>query len=168
MKVSTSIDIDAPAERVWEIIGPGFGTVGEWASAVPESRPTGALGPHGAACSGRVCTVATPGFDELTEELTDYDPAARRLTYRAVHGMPSFVTDARNTWQALPRPGGGTTFTMQADVRVAGAGRLAAPFLRVHLGRIGRRTGHDLRTYAETGAVSRAKAVQARSSARTP
>ena len=168
MKVSTSIDIDTPAERVWEIIGPGFGQVGEWASAVPESRATDAPGPHGAVCSGRVCTVATPGFDELTEELTEYDPSTRRLTYRAVHGMPAFVTDARNTWQALPRPGGGTTFTMQADVQVAGIGRLVAPLLRVQLGRIGRRTGRDLKTYAETGTVSRAKAAQAHPAARTP
>jgi hypothetical protein len=167
MKVSASIDIDAPAEQVWEIIGPGFERVSDWASAIPESRATDAPGPNGAASTGRICTVAATGFDHLTEELTEYQPSAQRLTYRAAQGMPSFVTEARNTWQAEPRPGGGSTFTMQADMQVVGIARLMAPFLRLYLKRIGRRTSHDLKTYAETGSVSRAKTVQVHTSQTT-
>jgi hypothetical protein len=165
MRVSTSIDIDAPVEAVWEIIGPGFADVAEWASAVRASRPTSPTGPNGAPCAGRRCTVAATGFDQITEELTEYDPLRRRLTYRAAHGMPRIVTEARNTWQVLPRQGGGTRFTMDADVELHGTARLAAPVLRGYLLRMARRTADDLRIRAETGSVGPAGAARIRADA---
>ena len=82
--------------------------------------------------------------------------------------MPAFSTEALGTWQAGPRPGGGTTFTMQAAVQVVGIARLMAPFLRFYLKRIGRRTCHDLKTYAEFGPVSRAKTTQVHASQTRP
>jgi hypothetical protein len=154
MQIGTSIDIDAPAEQVWQIIGPGFADVSGWASAVETSRPSGGPGPGDAPCDGRICTVTATGFDHLTETLTHYDPATRSLTYRATRGMPRFVTLATNTWRVQPKPDGGSTFTMHATVHLAGVGRAVAPLLRGYLLRVGRRTAGDLKSYAETGHVS--------------
>ena len=177
MMVSTSIDIGATADEVWEVIGPGFARVSDWVSAIAASEATdearpGATGPGetglgGAPSSGRACRVASPGFDRITEELTAYDPAARRLSYHVAHGMPAFVIEASNTWQARALPDGRTEFTMDAEVELAGVGRVVGPFLRVYLSRIGRRTSRDLKAYIETGTPSRAKAIQSHASRRT-
>lgn len=153
MRISTRIEIDATADHVWEIIGPGFAHVGDWASAIPASRPMTGHGPGGAPCAGRVCDVAAPGVDEIVEELTEYDAEERRLSYRATRGMPGLVSAATNTWQARPGPGRGTTFTMDGDVRLRGAARLVAPFLRLYLSAVGRRTCHELKSYVETGSA---------------
>lgn len=167
MEITTSIDIGAPADRVWEIIGPGFADVSTWATAIPTSTAAGVPRPDGAPCEGRVCRVAAAGFDQIVEELLDYDGTARSLTYRAAHGMPGFVTAARNAWSVRARPSGGAAFTMSAHVEVKGMGRFMAPFLRVYLQSIGRRTARDLRVYAETGQVSPSKERAARGKSKT-
>lgn len=167
MRVSSSIDIDSRGDDVWEVIGPGFTRVGDWVAAIASSEATGEGGPIGAPAAGRACTVATAGFDRITERHTEYDPAARQVGYRLASGMPSFVTDAGNTWQARPLPDGRTEFTMDADVTLTGIGRLASPFLRLYLARVGRRTSRDLKAFLETGAPSRAKAIASHSARRT-
>jgi len=167
MNVSTSILIDAPAEDVWEVIGPRFTRVSDWVSAVASSEPTGAAESSGAPAAGRACRVATAGFDQIAEELTAYEPEARRLSYRMVGGMPSFVADASNTWQARTLPDGRTEFTMDADVAFVGAGRFIGPLLRAYLSRVAHRTSRDLKTLVETGAPSRAKTIQTHASRRT-
>ncbi|MFZ2501271.1 MAG: SRPBCC family protein [Nocardioides sp.] len=166
-KISTSIIIDVPAEQVWEVIGPGFARVGEWVSAIGASRGVAVPGPNGAPVAGRACQVAAAGFGQIAEELTSYDPQARRLSYRVSDGMPSFVTGAQNTWQARPYDERRTQFTMDAEFTLTRTGRLAAPFLRAYLSRVGRRTSADLKALLETGTPSRAKAIQIHTTGRT-
>lgn len=167
MKVSSSIDIDASADHVWEVIGPGFGRVGDWGAAVEESRPVGEGSLDGAPAAGRACSVATPGVDQITEQLTDYDVKARRLTYRLSDGMTHLVAGAANTWEVRPLRDGRAEFRMDATVELVGAARVAAPLLKAYLTAIGRRTSRDLKTYVETGVPSRAKAIRVHASSRT-
>lgn len=167
MKVSSSIDIDASSDQVWEVIGPGFGRVGDWVAAVEESRPVGEASLDGAPAAGRACSVATPGIDQITEQLTEYDGEARRLTYRLSDGMTRLATYAANTWQVRPLPDGRAEFRMDATVELVGPARLARPLVKAYLTAIGRRTSRDLKTYVETGVPGRAKAIQVHSSSRT-
>lgn len=160
INISTRILIDAPAEQVWDVIGPGFTRIGEWVSAIGASRPVDGKGPDGAPAAGRTCRVASTGFDQIAEELTSYDPAARQLSYRASDGMPSFVIHAANTWQARPIGDHQTEFTMDAEISLTGAGRAAAPLLRAYLSRVMRSTAVDLKVRVETGTPSRAKTIQ--------
>ena len=176
MKVSTSIDISATADEVWEVIGPDFARVSDWVSAIATSETVDARPAAsgldetdlaGAHPSGRACTFSSPGFDRIIEELTAYDPAARRLSYRLAHGMPAFVIEASNTWHAQALPDNRSEFTMDAYLELAGVGRVVRPFLRAYLNSIGRRTSRDLKAYLETGAPSRAKAIHSHASRRT-
>lgn len=156
MRVSTKTPIAAPAQSVWAVVGPGFGSVGEWATVVAESSPLSADRPDGSP-TGRACTIAEAGFDQLVEEITRYEPHARRLTYRASSGMPSFVDTAINTWSVLETADSESIFTMDIDVTVARRARLLAPALGLYLRWFARRTGRDLKAIVETGAVSGAK-----------
>lgn len=133
MKVSTRIDIDAPADEVWEVIGPGFGRVGDWVAAVAESRAVGEAVLPDAPAAGRTCSVAAAGIDHLTEQLTDYDTETRRLTYRVGDGMAHLVADATNTWHVRSLPDGRAEFRMEATVELVGLARAARPLLQAYL-----------------------------------
>ena len=153
MRITTSIDIDAPVAAVWGVVGPRFGDVGTWARAVKTSTAVGVPGEPG---SGRSCQVAVAGFDALTEELLRYDDATRTLTYRATAGMPGFVRSATSTWRVDSRPGGRSRFTMSADLVLSGWARPLTPAFALYLWGVGLSTARDLRTYAETGRPRRA------------
>lgn len=166
-RISSSTVIDVSADRVWEVIGPGFARVGEWVSAIAATEPVETGGPHGAEVAGRSCQVAMPGFGQISEELTDYDLVDRRLTYRLVRGMPASVSRAENTWRARPRDDGRTDFTMDAELELTGGARVVGPLLRAYLAGVGRRTAHDLKVLVETGAPSRRKSIAAHAATRT-
>ncbi len=121
----------------------------------------------GAPAAGRACSVATPGIDQITEQLTEYDVAARRLTYRLSDGMTRLVAGASNTWEVRTLRDGRAEFRMDATVELVDAARVAGPLLKAYLTAIGRRTSRDLKTYVETGVPSRAKAVRVHASSRT-
>ena len=161
MRITSTRTIAAPAAAVWQVLGRQFADVSVWASEVPASAPVhGARenapgGPTaGAPCDGRVCTVATPGFDEVREDLLAYDDDARSLTYRAAAGMPGFVTEARNTWAVRDLGGGRSEARMTAEVQVRPGARVALPALAVLLRRLGRHTLADLDHYVVSGRPS--------------
>ncbi len=149
MRISQSVDVDAPADVVWDIVGPRFADVSAWASAVRRSQPAGD--------AGRACTVAATGFDSITETVVAYDDDARALTYRAASGMPSFVSEALSTWRVTPLAPRRSRVTISADLRLRGLARLLAPAVVVYFRRLGRATLDDLRVYAETGRPSARK-----------
>ena len=158
MRIQQSIDIAAPADVAWDVVGHRFAEVSAWASAIPASQLVGEATTSGAPGDGRACSVATPGFEHIVEQLTAYDGDRMQLTYRAASGMPSSVTHAENTWRVEALGAGRSRVTMDAVVRARGAGRLAGPILSVVLRRLGRVTLDDLRVYVETGRPSARKA----------
>ncbi len=157
MRVSSTTPIAAPPEIVWALVGPGFARVGEWATVVTDSHPLGETQADGSPSTGRACTIAEAGFDQLVEEIVSYEPGDRRLTYRATNGMPAFVDSAINTWSVIERGAGESVFTMDIDVTVSRRARLLAPALGLYLRWFATRTGKDLQVLAETGTVSSAK-----------
>jgi len=160
MRVTTSIPIDAPADRVWHIVGPGFGQVSEWATVVAESTLVGEGRHEGSPFTGRACTIAKAGFDDLTEEILIYEPSSFRLSYRASSGMPAIVDKAINTWSVRDDGRQGSVFTMDAEVDVSRRARFLGPVVGIYLGMFARRTSKDLKMYAETGEVSSAKRMR--------
>ena len=157
MRVQMSRTVDAPIERVWEIVADRYVDAGAWASAVYASsaRPGAPVAP-GAPAMGRVCQTSLGAF---TETIEAWDPAARMLTYSATGDrMPGFVRNLRNTWTLAPLGGGRT------EARVALSADIAFPF-NVLMGWLMKRqfrsaigdTLDDLAAYAETGQVSARK-----------
>jgi len=160
MRFTTRTPIDAEAHEVWQIIGPGFGRVSDWATTVAESTLVGEGQHDEAPFAGRACTIAEAGFDRLTEDILTYEPASFRLSYRASSGMPSIVDKAVNTWSVSGDGRAGSVFTMDAEVDVSRRARVLGPFVGIYLGMFARRTSKDLKVYAETGDVSTAKRMR--------
>ncbi len=144
MRIEQHIDIDVPAEQLWQAVGPGFASIGEWASAVPRSVPTDQA-------DGRVCTVAgAPGIDQVVERITDYSDTDRTLTYQA-EGLPGFIGEATNHWRIEATGPDTSRASFTASLQVHGPGRLVAPALGLRLRFIGRRTLRELQHLVEHG-----------------
>ena len=143
MRVLRTIDIDAPADQVWQLVGPEYGDVAAWAHLVETSSRT----PSG---DGRQCTVTgVPGVSRLVERLTSYDDADRSLSYVVDHGMPGFVRKAANTWRVEPTGPRSSRVSATASFSLAPWAALLAPVMRLAVMRIETRTLADLKTAAE-------------------
>ena len=142
--------MEAPAERVWEIVAHRFADVGQWATAIPVSRPSSepARDP-GSPVAGRVCETGVSLFPEVEETIVDYDEAGRRLTYRGA-GLPAFIAEARNRWSVVPVDDQRTSVRLDATVETRGLlGRLLTVPFRFWAARSGRMMLADLKHYAE-------------------
>lgn len=102
-QLTTHLTIDAPAGQVWQVIGPGFARIGDWATSIPASTAIRAPAPVAATQAaasapvlGRTCSTGIRLIPRIAETLTAYDEQSRSLTYQA-GGLPAFITTARST-----------------------------------------------------------------------
>jgi hypothetical protein len=107
-QLTTHLTIDAPADQVWQVIGPGFARIGDWATTIPASAAIPGAAPAAASPAasrapvmGRTCSTGTRLVPCITETLTGYDEQRRTLTYQA-GGLPAFITTAASTWTVTP------------------------------------------------------------------
>ena len=167
MKIDRTFDVNAPAAKVWDILGPNYTRAGDWASSVFVSAPrAGEPRVAGAPAAGRTCETSLGPF---TESIVAYDDERRHVAYVATGDrMPGFVRELRNAWtvDAIGPERSRVTMTLSAD--------LAQPF-RTLMGWVMKRqfakvlaeATDDLKVYAETGRPSpRKRAADATERAR--
>lgn len=139
-RLTNTIVVDVPAQRVWEEIAHRFDRIGDWATAIPASTAHPIAGSAiGAPVAARICQTGIRMVPTATEKIVAYDEAARTLTYEAIAGIPAFVTLARNRWQVTPLGEDRAEVTFDARLEVRGLlGRLARWWLLARVGRTGR------------------------------
>jgi hypothetical protein len=76
-KVSRSIDVPAAAEEVWAVVG-DFNGLPRWNAGVAASQLS-----H----EGRRRTLALKSGGSVVEDLVEYDPAERRISYSFVETL---------------------------------------------------------------------------------
>jgi hypothetical protein len=160
VKIYHSVEIDAPVDRLWNILADEFADIGLWATAVPSSKAEGTPPTWlpDAPAATRSCDLNLPGIRAISETITRFDPANHVLSYRVDEGMPSFVTGVSNTWSLTSVGPGRTRVTMLAEATLGGAvGTLATPMMRLNFARTLRGLGRDLAIYAVTGLPSDSK-----------
>ena len=154
MKLSGEVTIEAPADSVWEIVGHGFASIGDWATAVEDSHRAAGTPPPGAPVAGRTCETGLRAIPTVTENIVAYDDGNRTLTYAAT-GLPRFIGEARNRWQISSAGPGRARARFDGVLETRGlSGLLAALPLRVRMRREARRVLADLKHYAEHGTPS--------------
>lgn len=158
-KLTKEITINVPAEKLWEMVGPGFIDVYKWSSNVDHAEGRGNSPFEGAVCSERYCDVNVKGFNKISEELTDYNSTARSLTYAVRDGMPKFVTKAENNWVVIPVNDGQSKLVMNATFESKGLmGRFMNGMMEKKMTETLETVLNDAKIYAETGEVSENKA----------
>ena len=168
-QLSTHLRIDAPADQVWDLIGPGFARIGEWATSIQASTavptmpvPAAATtaGAVSAPVAGRACATGVRLVPQITETLVAYDPASRTLSYEA-SGLPAFITTARNTWSVIPAGEHACRVTLSAQFQTLGMlGLLGRWAILAQVRYTSRHLEADLRHYIKHGTPSRRKRHQ--------
>jgi carbon monoxide dehydrogenase subunit G len=158
MQFTKSKIINAPTDRVWQVVAHEFDKVGEWSSAVTASSPnTDASTPDGATVGGRVC--ATPGFGDLRETFTSYSEADNEFSFE-VEGMPSFVTLARNHTTVRPAGADKSEVSLSITMETNALGKLMGPMFSIKLKSTLDKFLDELADYIERGEVSKKKQKQ--------
>lgn len=148
--IRRTININAPIERVWEILSAEFADVGTWTQTVDHSVALGDPDADGAA-TGRACTVE--GFGTTDEQVIERNAATRTLAYSVeAEKIPSFIEGMTNRW-TLHRDGADAT---RAEMRLTAEatglrGMLVAPMMKRKLGATLDTALADLQVYAATG-----------------
>src|SRR6516225_9061160 len=168
-QLSTHLSIDAPADQVWHLIGPGFARIGEWATSIQSSTAVPGIGGRAAAAAataisapvaGRSCTTGVRLVPQITETLVAYDPVSRTLSYEA-SGRPAFIVTARNTWSVIPTGERTCRVTLSAHFQTRGLlGLLGRWAILAQVRYTSRHLEADLRHYIKHGTPSRRKRRQ--------
>jgi Polyketide cyclase / dehydrase and lipid transport len=166
-KLTTHLTIDAPAGQVWQVIGPGFARIGDWATSIPASAAIPAPAPAAASAAvasapvtGRTCSTGTRLVPRIAETLTGYDEQRRTLTYQA-GGLPACITTTRSTWTVIPAGETGCRVTVTGHFRSRGVlGLLGCWAILARARLAARHLQADLRHYVKHGTPSPRKQRQ--------
>lgn len=97
MEFDTKIEVSAPAEKAWQVIGEQFGDISDWSATLESSFLKGILGVGATrTCKGKGFGPFPPST--IVEKLTHFDPEKYQFTYEASKGLPAFIKKAKNAW----------------------------------------------------------------------
>jgi hypothetical protein len=152
MEVRNQIRIQAPAERVWAVLGERFMHIGEWAAPITSSCPliTAEIGVGATRC----CSHAAVGpikAGVVKERLTKFDRVSMTLEYEAVDGMPGFVVRAVNRWSVESVDAHRSVVVIHATVQLRGLARLLSCPMKWQLRAVGARVSDELKYFVEHG-----------------
>ena len=150
MNLSNSLQINAPAEHVWQVVAHEFANISLWASGVPKSSINGAADvPDGASVGGRTCDV--PGFGAVQETFIAYDEGAKTFTY-AAEGGPFFMKSAHNSWRVKAIGDNKTEVSFSAQLELMPIFKMLMGWLlKRQLTAIVNDTTEELKYYIEEG-----------------
>ena len=151
MKIDKTIHVNAPADKVWEILGHQFHDAGKWATAIHHSGPheTGPLaGDAPFAQNGRACDTTLGPFRETIQH---YDERAMAYGYTAEGDkMPFFVKSLQNNWKVTPNGPSRATVTMEMEAKLLPVfAQLMGPIMKRQFDKVLSETTDDLKYYIE-------------------
>ncbi len=151
MHVQFIKEINAPAEVAWQILGPEFASISDWAEFVKTSRAVATSEAPEAMVIATEAPVAgreTKTKATLREFITAYDEDRRSLTFDAA-GLPPIVKRGRNV-QSVEATGPQTSrlvFDINFDFR--GPFVVLGPVMRKRMGKSLVSVMDDLKAEAE-------------------
>ena len=114
LQLALSVALEAPAERVWQVVG-DFNGLPAWHPSVESS----VLEPAAGGIGRRVTNVGgTAGRRELTERLVFFDAGAREYAYAIIAGPAPFA-DYVGRFRVEPEGPGRCRFRFTARFRAA-------------------------------------------------
>lgn len=138
-----SMELDASAAKVWEVLGDGFADL-RWVRSVRASRLEGEPGVGAVrVCEFEPSLLVSSGA--AREELVEFDENARVLAYELLE--PSAPMKAAGSrWQVEALGGGRCRVTVTSTIVLRVWAQLLTPALRLMVGRLITGTFDDLAT----------------------
>lgn len=146
MNFSKDITINAPADKVWDILGHKFTEVGQWSRSISHSvinidAPKVNNSPVG----GRFCTT---NIGKISEEFTAYDEEKMTFSFKGVITSKVFSNVINtSTVTAIDESTSKVTVTPQVDLKILGL--LMYPMIKMNLSKIIKEVLIDLKYFAE-------------------
>ena len=112
LHIDKEVSIDAPAEKVWEVLGDNYENVGRWATVIPESAPRNN---QEGELQGRTCYTA---YGDTKEMITNWDEQNMTYSYQA-DGLPAIFKSGGSTWAIRPVGGHRSHVTMKLRMEFA-------------------------------------------------
>jgi len=146
MQFSKDITINAPAEKVWDILGHKFADVGAWARSIPKSVENhDAPKVNGSPVGGRLCDTS---IGHISEEFTEYDEEGMRLSFKGVITSKMFDSViSTNLVTPIDEKTSKVTVTPTIDLTILG--KLMYPLIRMNLSKTINGVLLDLKYFAE-------------------
>ncbi len=151
MKINKTIQVNAPAKKVWEVLYTNYGDACDWASTVNESREREVSGSD---YIGRTCSTV---FGDVSEIIDRADAATMELQYH-LDDTPFIMKAATAKWKVKSLNKDTSSITMDLDVTLATVpGLLMGWMIKPKMRKDIYQTLEDLKYYIETGKQSEAK-----------
>jgi len=146
MKFSEDIIINAPAEKVWDILAHKFTEVGIWARSIPKSVVNNdAQIVNGSPVGGRLCDTS---IGKISEEFTAYDEEGMTFSFKGV--ITSIMLRgviSTNAVVAIDANTSKVTVTPEVDLKILGI--LMYPLIKMNLSKTIDEVLADLKYFAE-------------------
>ncbi|MBL4694833.1 SRPBCC family protein [Candidatus Gracilibacteria bacterium] len=154
MKFSKQITINAPAKKVWEVLGQDFANVSKWATLVANSEVnTEAAVVNDSPVGGRLCNTS---IGKISEEFTAYDDKDMSFSFKGVITSKLFSSlISSNKVTAIDENTSEVTATPHIELTFLGM--LMYPLIRLQLGGAVSGGLEDLKYYIENGTPSPSK-----------
>ena len=154
MKFSKQIIVNAPAEKVWNVLGRDFANVGNWATLVAHSEVnTAAPVVNNSPVGGRLCNTS---IGKVSEEFTAYDDQNMSFSFKGVITSKLF-TNVISTNKVVAIDENTSEVTVTPHVELTFLGTLMYPIIKMQLNKVVRGSLDDLKYYVENGKPSPAK-----------
>ncbi|WP_350286847.1 SRPBCC family protein [uncultured Croceitalea sp.] len=151
MKVNKTIQVNASAQKVWEVLYTNYGDACDWASTVNESKEREVAGSD---YIGRTCSTV---FGDVSEIIDRADAKKMELQYH-LDDTPFIMKTATANWKVKPLNQDAASVTMDLDVTLATIpGLLMGWMIKPKMRKDIYQTMDDLKYYIETGNQSEAK-----------
>lgn len=161
VKMSKKVNVNVSADKLWEIVGPGFAEAGKWSTAVDHSAGHGDAKFDGASCDTRSCDLSAKGFSSVNERITEYDVKNQTMAFDVYEGMPGFVTYTNNRTVITNLGNGKCQAELQITMHMKPfMGWLLGGMLKKNISNLIDSALDDLKVYAETGKPSSRKTAR--------
>lgn len=151
MEIKKAITIQAPAEKVWEVLWNNYTQVCDWASTVNHSEKRDV---HGNKNGGRTCHST---WGEISEIVKEVDQKKMSYTYYA-DGLPAMMKSAVNSWKVEPLGNHSSEVQMNLKIELAPIPKLLMGWMIVpKMKKDIQQTIDDLKYFIENGKPSSVK-----------
>jgi hypothetical protein len=152
--------INAPIEKVWDVLGNQFGQIDKWASMMKESSVSRDPRLPDAMRSIRSLET-TQGHVE--QELRTFVPGSHSLSYAAIAGAPFFIKSVVTSWSLTQLGDSNTKLNLQMDIQTQGlVGLVLGPVAKSKLGKLTDGLLEEFKYYVENDRPHPRKAAGAR------
>ena len=153
MQITRSIRIDAPAERVWDVLAHQFYDADKWLSSIYHSGERASVptvGDFPLHTGGRSCDTSLGLFRETIQH---YDENERSFGYSAEGDkMPFFVKHLQNNWTVSSDGPNRSTVDMRLEAKLLPVfAQLMGPVMKRQFGKVTTEAVEELKYYVETG-----------------